>query len=148
MHTMPTVQDYMSREVRFVAPEETLARAQALMRELRIRHLPVLDGTRLIGVLSQRDVYLMETLKGVVPGEVPVSDAMRGEPWCVGPDATLEDVALAMWRDKKGAALVVEGERLVGIFTRTDALRALTELLAGERTVPATASEWAPPTPA
>jgi CBS domain-containing protein len=55
---------------------------------------------------------------------------MRADVASVGPDTELEVVVAGMWRDKRGAVLVVEERQLLGIFTRSDALRALVELLA------------------
>jgi acetoin utilization protein AcuB len=128
-----TVAQYMTRGPRTVGPLETLEEAHRVMREWRIRHLPVLAGGVLQGVLSQRDLYLMETLQGVDPADVPVHEAMRADLLSVPPAAELEAVVAQMWRDKRGAVLVVEERRLLGIFTTSDALRALVELLAERR---------------
>jgi acetoin utilization protein AcuB len=128
-----TVAQYMTRGPRTVAPQETLAEAHRVMREWRIRHLPVLEAGVLQGVLSQRDLYLMETLQGVDPADVPVHEAMRADVLSVAPGAELEAVVASMWRDKRGAVLVMEERRLLGIFTTSDALRALVELLAERR---------------
>ena len=99
------------------------------MRERGVRHLPVIDDGKVIGVVSQRDLYLLETLRGVDAARELVEEAMSSEPFVVDPDAALEDVAEAMAFHKHGSALVVEGSAIVGIFTTTDALRALTTLL-------------------
>lgn len=128
-----SVEHYMSRGPLTVGPSATLEQAQLLMRERRVRHLPVLEGEVLRGVLSLRDVHLMETLQGVDPAEVAVSEAMRADVLRVPPTARLEGVVAHMWSDKRGAVLVMEEERLLGIFTTSDALRALMELLAEER---------------
>jgi acetoin utilization protein AcuB len=60
-----------------------------------------------------------------------VEDAMSDEPFVVAPDALLEEVAQAMAERRHGSALVVEKAAVVGIFTSTDALRALAALLRG-----------------
>jgi acetoin utilization protein AcuB len=124
-----TVAQYMTRSPRTVAPQDTLAEAQRLMRDRRIRHLPVLEEGLLRGVLSQRDIYLMETLQGVDPLDVAVGEALRADVPTVSPGAALETVVARMWQEKHGAVVVVEERRLLGIFTRSDALRALVELL-------------------
>jgi acetoin utilization protein AcuB len=125
-----TIRDFMTPRPRQVAGSERLTEARRLMRAEHIRHLPVVEGERVVGILSQRDVFLMETLTEAEPAQATVEEAMRASPYLVDPEAPLEAVVLAMWRDKLGAALVVEEQRLVGIFTRTDALRALVELMA------------------
>jgi len=127
-----TVRQYMTASPRRVAPGELLEAAHRLMRSEGIRHLPVVEGERVVGILSQRDVFLMETLKSASPEEARVEEAMRARPFVVPPDASLARVVRAMSDARLGAALVVEGERLVGIFTRSDALRALTALLEDE----------------
>ncbi|MBX7099542.1 MAG: CBS domain-containing protein [Myxococcaceae bacterium] len=112
-----------------VGSDQPLAVAHKLMNEHAIRHLPVLDGGQLVGVLTQRDLHLIETLKGVDTREVPVSDAMSPEPYVVGPKATVRKVAAAMAEHKYGCAVVMEKDTVVGVFTTVDALRALNSLL-------------------
>jgi acetoin utilization protein AcuB len=80
-------------------------------------------------VVSQRDLYLLETLRGVDAARELVEEAMTAEPFVVDPGAALEGVAEAMAIHKHGSALVVDGAVLIGIFTTTDALRALVMLL-------------------
>jgi acetoin utilization protein AcuB len=129
-----SVEHYMTRgPLSVVDPTATLAQAQLRMRERRVRHLPVLEEGVLQGVLSLRDIHLMETLQGVDPAEVSVSEAMRADVLRVPPAAGLEGVVAHMWRDKRGAVVVMEREQLLGIFTTSDALRALLELLAEQR---------------
>ena len=108
---------------------QTLAVAHKMMREHQIRHLPVLDGGRLMGVVSDRDLKLIESLKDVDPEEVLVGEAMSDEPYCVGPLASLEETVREMARRKLGSAVVMDGERVVGIFTAVDGLQTLAWLL-------------------
>jgi acetoin utilization protein AcuB len=124
-----TVQDYMTRAPRSIRPGQTLAEAHRLMRKHHIRHLPVLDRGKLVGIVSQRDLMLIETLPDVNPGEVPVEDAMIGEVFVVAPGAPLGGVASRMAARKLGAAIVVAKGRVVGVFTVTDACRALAEVV-------------------
>ncbi len=122
-----------------VSSDRTLADAHRLMRERRIRHLPVVDHGRLVGIVSQRDLYLLETLKGVDPGTEIVGEAMVRDPYAVPPDAPLEEVAEAMADGKFGCAVVVDRGSVIGLFTTVDALRALASVVrrrrarAGER---------------
>ena len=73
---IPKIQKYMTTTPHTVRPDMPLAEAQKLMRDHHIRHLPVLEGGSLRGMLTQRDVHLVETLKDVDPRKVPVEDAM------------------------------------------------------------------------
>jgi acetoin utilization protein AcuB len=120
---------FMTPTPHTISTRQTLAEAHQAMRERGVRHLPVVVDGKLVGVVSQRDLYLLETLRGVEVGRELVEEAMSDEPFVVGPDAPLEEVAEAMATSKHGSALVVEGDTLVGIFTSTDALRALVTLL-------------------
>jgi acetoin utilization protein AcuB len=113
-----------------IAANRTLADAHELMRERRIRHLPVVAGDVLVGMLSQRDLHLLETLKDVDASRVTVDEAMTSSPYSVTPDAPLRSVVETMARNKWGSAVVVERGRVVGLFTATDAMRLLARVLA------------------
>lgn len=102
--------------------------AHALMREHRIRHLPVLDGGVLVGILSERDLHLVESVAGTDPKTTLVEEAMTPEPFAVEVDATLHGVVEQMVAHKYGCAVVTERGHVAGIFTTIDALRALLEL--------------------
>jgi len=112
-----------------IGQEQTLETAHAMMRKWKIRHLPVLNAGRIVGLLSLRDLHLVETLKDVDPSKVSVEDAMSPEPYMIDANADLRAVAIEMAMRKLGSALVVRSGKVVGIFTTTDALRALFELL-------------------
>jgi acetoin utilization protein AcuB len=125
----PTIDLYMTVSPHTIAPDATLAAAHGLMRTHGIRHLPVVDGEALVGVVSLRDLYFMETLDGVEPEQVAVREAMRDETYAVGPDAALRKVAAHMADQKLGSAVVIDGGKVIGIFTAVDGLRALSLLL-------------------
>jgi acetoin utilization protein AcuB len=113
-----------------VGADQNLAVAHRLMRDKRIRHLPVLRAGKLVGLVSQRDLMLIETLPDVNPNEVPVEDAMSTDVFAVSPDASLAGVARRMATRRLGSAVVMKGRRVVGLFTATDACRTLAQLLA------------------
>ena len=125
------IENFMTRSVLTIGTKSPLTEAHRLMNDHAIRHLPVLEGGRLVGMLSQRDLHLIETLKDVVPKEVRVEEAMSQDAYTVGPEAPLEDVAREMALHKYGSAVIVQGKQVLGIFTTTDALRALDTVLRG-----------------
>lgn len=109
-----------------VAPDDTLLMAHRMMSDHDIRHLPVVSAGRLVGVLSERDVV---TWSGH-GRPMHVADAMTPEPYVVSVTTPLHEVARHMARRKLGCAVVVQDERVVGVFTTVDALRVLADLLA------------------
>jgi acetoin utilization protein AcuB len=120
----------MSPAPHTIAADQMLDEAHRLMRSHRIRHLPVLRQGKLVGIVSQRDLMLIESLPDVDPAEVPVEDAMSSPIYVVGPRAPLAAVATEMADRKLGSAIVVEKGRVVGVFTVTDACRALARMIA------------------
>lgn len=129
MATVPTIAPFMTRCPVVVERTTTMARALRTMDEQGFRHLPVVDGGRLIGCVSERELKIVEHMRGVDSALCIVGDFVLGPPYAVGPDASLREVARAMAEKKYGSAVVVEGEQVVGVFTTTDALRALATVL-------------------
>jgi acetoin utilization protein AcuB len=124
------VKRFMTRTPHTIGHDQPLTAAHQLMRQHDIRHLPVLDGGRLAGVLSQRDLYLIESLKDVDPERVSVSEAMSTEVFTVTPNTTLQTIVSEMAVHKYGSAVVMDANKVVGVFTTTDALGAFAGLLA------------------
>jgi acetoin utilization protein AcuB len=112
-----------------IGVHQPLSLAHTTMRERRIRHLPVLDGGKLVGLISQRDLYFVETLKDAEPERVEVGEAMTQEVYCVAPYEPVDDVAERMAERRYGCALVVEDGHFRGIFTTSDALLTLARLV-------------------
>lgn len=130
--------DYVSttaiREVMTPAPhtigsDQKLALARSIMRDHGLRHLPVLRGGKLVGVLSERDLLFLESMAGVDLEIDCVADAMTPDIYTAHPDDALRDVARIMYLHKFGCAVVMDGSRLLGIFTTSDALRHLVDVL-------------------
>jgi acetoin utilization protein AcuB len=122
-----TVAEFMTPSPHTIGDDQSLAHAHEMMRGHKIRHLPVLHGGKLVGVLSLGDLHLIETLGDTDLEHIQVEDAMTPDPYVVPPDADLRDVASTMASHKYGTAIVARGSTVVGIFTTTDALRALTK---------------------
>ena len=119
---MLLVRDSMTQEVVTVAPETTAAEALALCRGNRIRHLPVLQGGRLVGVISDRDLRaatpaLGDPARAEALERIRVADEMARDVATARPEDPIEDAAMAMYERKIGCLPVVDGEDLVGIVT-------------------------------
>jgi acetoin utilization protein AcuB len=119
------IENFMSHVLVVVDPQQTLAHAARLMRGHEIRHLPVVERGEIVGILSQRDMYLLETLSDTAPEEIRVEEAMTHEPFVVDPEEPLHSVASRMAARRIGSAVVARDQQLLGLFTVTDALRAL-----------------------
>lgn len=128
------VSEHMTSPARVLATGSSLARAFELMRRHGIRHLPVVDHEgHLQGILSDRDIDLAKRERGIPPEDVTVDETMTRSPYTVTASTRLDEAAAVMAQRRYGCAVVVEGGRVVGILTTTDALRALVQLRAQER---------------
>lgn len=121
------ISEYMTPMPHTVGSEQTITFAQQLMQKHGIRHLPVLHGGELHGVVSDRDLGIVASLNEVDPNSTTVEEAMTQETYTVSKDTPLFDVLQEMLDHKYGSAIVVEGMRIVGIFTTYDALRLLVD---------------------
>lgn len=125
----------MTRNPKTVSPDDPLSFAAGILRENRFHHLPVVQGGRLVGILSDTDLRnasftsIPKEGEGGPAGDRPVREAMRTEVWSVTPDDSVEDALLILAREKFGALPVLSGDRLVGIITRADLLNAFVDLL-------------------
>ena len=129
MKSIPTIQKYMTVLPHTIGFDQPLSKAEKMMSEHRIRHLPVLNGGKLVGIISDRDIKMVETFSDVDPEEVEVQEAYTPDPFVVSPSSLLTDVCDEMASHKYGCALVVDNHKLVGIFTWIDGMQALSELL-------------------
>lgn len=132
--TLPVrvIAEFMTPSPHSIERDQPLVAAHRMMREHRIRHLPVLDGSKLVGLVSDRDLHLAETLQDVDSERVPVEDAMTPSPYAIAPSTPVAVVAREMADHKFGSAVVMEGSKIVGVFTATDALHALAEYAEAE----------------
>lgn len=133
-----TVAHFMTPTPCTVGHDLSLADARDRMEANNIRHLLVTRSGRLVGLLSSRDVTFAQSLTGTKAKKIPVAEAMSDHVYTCSTDAPLDDVAAEMEEHRYGCAVVLDGEFVVGIFTTTDALRAVRALIRGEDVSPKT----------
>jgi len=119
----------MTRQPWTIERGANLTAAHELMRSHTVRHLPVMDGGKLVGIVSERDLHLMETLPDANPDEVSVDEAMTDVVYVAAPDDDTADVVERMASHKLGSVVVMTGSRVEGIFTSIDALQVLSSVL-------------------
>jgi len=137
-HRSPQILAFMTPFPYSIDVHAPLAEAHAFLRERQIRHLPVTRDGQLAGVLTDRDIKLAlgPDLGSPPERELSVADVFQAECYVVDAGELLEDVASAMAERHVGSALVTRGGKLVGIFTTTDACRALARVLRDQRPHP------------
>lgn len=131
MKRNPQVIAFMTPFPHSIDVDAPLEDAHKLMREHRFRHLPVMSGGEIVGVLTYRDIKLVLGPDFGNPDEreLRVRDAYVERP-CVVPASTpVAKVARVMAQNRIGSAIVTKHGKLVGIFTVTDACRALAEII-------------------
>jgi acetoin utilization protein AcuB len=131
---MLLVKDSMTREVVALSPETTAAEALGLCRERRIRHLPVVEGGRLVGIVSDRDLRsatpaLGDPDRASALERISITDVMTRDVVSARPDDPIEVAANRMRERRIGCLPVVEGGELVGIITSSDVMEALIYLV-------------------
>ena len=139
MSTQMEVGDLMTTDVVTLTEDETLAHAQRWMARGRIRHLPVVRGDRLAGLITHRDLLAasFSIFAEVEPNEqrrifstVRVVEAMHRDVVSVSPDLGVSQAARILLENKYGCLPVVDDEnRLLGIVTEADFLRLTVHLL-------------------
>jgi len=110
-----------------IGPHEKLSSARRLMRTRGIHHLPVMHDEELVGVISDRDLYPLSSLR--VADNVTVGDTMSTPVVSVESQTPLDRVIDVMERERCGSVVVLGACGIVGIFTVTDALRAFGDVL-------------------
>ena len=134
--------DWMTSDPKTVEADDFVATAVTLVLENRIRHLPVVRGESLVGIVSDRD--LKRAMPSVVAGataeeyqafmdETLIEQVMTASPITCTPDTDLVDLMCEFCQHKVGGIPVVEGERVVGIVTQTDMMQAFLKVLESQQ---------------
>lgn len=125
---IPSVGKFMTYDPMFIEASATIENAQKLMKQHHIRHLPVVDGGKVSGILSDRDVKLALGAVGGSPERLKVDDIAHRQVYKVPAATPIDQVCSQMASKQYGCAVIEENGRLVGIFTTVDALKAVVEL--------------------
>ena len=129
------VSKWMATKVITVTKKTDIKEALQLMEKYSIRHLPVVEKGQFVGFVTESD--LRPLLIPAMLEDIKVKDAMITEPVVVSPDTDIETAAKLIYQYKIGGLPVIEGEKVAGIITTTDILRAFIEimgiLMAGSR---------------
>lgn len=117
-----SLRDVMTPTPRFVQADDTLQVVQELFDEHGFRHLPVLMGDLIVGVVSDRDVTLAFSLATpeTEASELRVSDICTPNPYTVDVEESFDQVLQHMGDTKIGSAIVTESDKMIGILTTTD----------------------------
>jgi acetoin utilization protein AcuB len=116
-----TVGDIMVKPVVTATPNASVAEARRLLEKARVRHLPVLDGGLLVGIVSDRD------LRSARDEAVPLREIMTRTVFVLTPDTSIRRAARLFRERRFGAMPVLEGREVVGIVSVLDVLRILGE---------------------
>lgn len=135
LHSKKQVRDLMSHPVRTLERNDKLSIADTVMRNERIRHLPILDDSgRLVGIVSQRDLFLNALTRALghgtvardrVLGAIAVKEVMTEDVVTTAPETPITAAAQLMVDRKIGCLPVVEGDAVVGILSESDIVSAV-----------------------
>ena len=133
------VKEWMSRGLITVAPNATLDEALKLMETNKIRRLPVVDGGKLVGIVTERDLMKVSpspatTLSkyelNYILEKIIIKDIMSKKLYTINQNSTIEEAALILFNEKIGGIPVVEDSgAIVGVITETDLFKAFVNIM-------------------
>jgi acetoin utilization protein AcuB len=118
----------------FVDTDEEVAEVERLMRKHHIRHIPVQQDGRVVGIVSERDLFHLgdRFLPNIDKARIRAREIMVDDPYIVAFETPLSEIALEMAKRHIGSAIVLHHEKLAGILSATDICRILAEILESE----------------
>ncbi|HPW40601.1 MAG TPA: CBS domain-containing protein [Bacillota bacterium] len=126
------VKQIMTTDVSTVTPNDTVTKAASIMKQLNVGSVPVIDGSRVVGIVTDRDI----TLRGIAKGEDPnqkISEIMTSDVKYATPDMDVHAVADLMAENQVRRLPVIDNDKLVGIVAIGDlAVENIFENEAGE----------------
>jgi acetoin utilization protein AcuB len=131
---IPYVGSVMTPFPYFVDTDNEVGEVERLMGEHHIHHVPVQQNGRVVGIVSERDLYHLgdRFLPIADRARIRARDIMACDPYTVAFDTPLNEVALEMARRHAGSAIVLHHEKLAGILSATDICRILAEIFESE----------------
>ena len=135
---MMYVKNWMTKNPHTIGADASITDAVALLREKGLKRLPVVDGERVVGILTQSDIQKVSPTKATslsifeinyLLSKLIVKDAMTKNAVTIESDSLLEEAAVIMREDRIGTLPVVEDGKLVGIITESDIFDAFIDLL-------------------
>src|SRR5262245_40085318 len=118
---MPTIAEVMTHEVETIAPDDSVQRAAQLMDDLNVGSLPVCEGTRLVGMVTDRDITVRATAIGLDPNETEVSAVMTEETrWCTKDQSADEVLRLMGDAQIRRLPVLDDEEHIIGIVSLGD----------------------------
>jgi acetoin utilization protein AcuB len=121
------IRNWMVKNVVTIHRDSLSAEALSLMKKYSIRHIPVVEGDQLVGLVTEND--LRQVMISSLLDSIRVDQIMIKNPVTIGPKDSLEEAARLIYRFKVGGLPVVEKGRLVGIITIPDILAAFIQFL-------------------
>jgi len=118
-----TIEMVMTPNLHSIGAEILLGTAREQMNKYGVRHLPVLQAGKVIGMLTDRDIKRLSKFPGY--SDFSVEDAMTSDPYVVAPNTPFAEVAETMAERKYGSVIIAEGNKPLGIFTAVDGMRLL-----------------------
>ncbi len=118
---MTSISEVMTRGVEVIGPEESLQRAAQMMDELNVGSLPVCEGKRLVGMITDRDITVRATAAGLAPADTPVADVMTESTRCCTPEQSTDAVMEQMGQSQIRRVPVVDDDgEVIGIVSLGD----------------------------
>jgi CBS domain-containing protein len=136
LKTAVTVRHLMAQNPATLGRNETLDLAESIMNLGRIRHMPVVDDGKIVGILSQRDLFRSALIKALGFGRkttsaliktIMIKEVMTEHVITISPEVNIKEAARVMIDKKVGCLPVVEDQKLIGLLTETDILRYVVE---------------------
>ncbi len=121
MSNIPKMSDVMTASPKTIDIDDSAAQASQAMVDYNCRHLPVMSGDKLVGVVSDRDISLAINILGRKPEDLLIRSVFVEQPYTAQVSDSLDRVLNDMVTLHIGSALVCDGEKLAGIFTTMDA---------------------------